>query len=284
MIAGTLALLDSAADDDLDSRSSGFTTLDVREAQEYLDGATVQHGRACARVESRTEDIYVNGTTIEAETVGSTTKVWTEWVADVTDAGFLVTERTAGSEPTFPFDMFEVTTGVGVARARIDTDAFVEAQRRADNNPKAWFSASKTETADDDRPNDVDMGYGRDANAAGGNVGVGFSTAWNGRRIKGIMYASGYLAIYSDWVGTTAFAQFVREEILPHASVPDDGEVEQETIAEAETCDDCGRESDTIEDGLCIVCQDRREEEEEQDAYDRLETVNMTDGGADNAE
>jgi len=276
MIAGTIALLTGTADDDIESTSSGFSTIDVRETLTYLDDATVQHGRACARVESQHEEVFVNGTTIETETVSGREEAYTEWVADVTDAGFIVTERTSGSEPMFPFDLFEVETGCRLSEARLNPSAFIVAQKQAENAPDVWFSGSKAETEDDLDPDDVDMAYGRDANQAGGNVGTGFRTSWNGRRIKGIMYASGYIAIYSDWVGVDAFAQFVREEVLPHAEAPD-GEGGQATLDESE-CIDCGRETYTNDDGLCIVCQDQREEEQEGE-YANLDTVSMTDGG-----
>jgi len=43
------------------------------------------------------------------------------------------------------------------------------------------------------------------------------------------------------------------------------------------TCEDCGRESDTIEGGLCIVCLDKREEESETTTED-LDTVHEAGG------
>lgn len=276
MIAGTIALLEDTTDDPLESTSSGFSTIDVRETLTYLDDATVQHGRACAHVEAQHEEVSVNGTEIETETVTGREDAYTEWVADVTDAGFVVTERTAGSEPMFPFDLFEVATGCRLSEARLDTSAFVTAQREGENAPDVWFSGSKAETEDDLDPDDVDMAYGRDANQAGGNVGTGFRTSWNGRRVKGIMYSSGYIAVYSDWVTADAFAQFVREEVLPHAETPD-GEGGQATLDESE-CERCSRETDTNDDGYCVVCQDKLEEEQEGE-FGNLDTVTMSDGG-----
>ena len=184
MIAGTIALLTQTADDDIESTSSGFSTIDVRETLTYLDESTVQHGRACARVESQHEEVFVDGTEVETEMVTRPVEAYTEWVADVTDAGFIVTERTAGSDPAFPFDLFEVATGCRLSEARLDPGSFITAQREAENSLDVWFSGSKAETEDDLDPDDVDMAYGRDANQAGGNVGVGFRTSWNGRRVK----------------------------------------------------------------------------------------------------
>jgi len=44
-----------------------------------------------------------------------------------------------------------------------------------------------------------------------------------------------------------------------------------------DTCEECGRESDTMEDGLCIVCRDKREEEAGTSIED-LDTVTETGG------
>lgn len=260
MIAGTIALLDEPADDDLESDSSGFVTLDVHDAQEYLDGATVQNGRACSLVEGTKEEIHVteHGTTIEVETVGTRERVWTDWVADVSDAGFVAAERTAGSDPAFPFDLFEAATRTDVSVARIDPAAFV----RQREDCSLWFSGSKTETGEN-QPNDAKMAYGQDASQAGGNVGVGFKTGWNGTTVRGTLYASGYVAVYRDTWGPVQFAAFVRDAILPVASVPEDDEEGEQSTLGAE-CDRCGREpvgpENGLTDGLCITCVDLVEE------------------------
>lgn len=257
MIAGTLGILEDTVTARLKSKNGGgFTTLDVQGRDEYLDGAAVQYGRACSTVESTQEEIHVLDGEIEVESVGTKERVWTEWVADVTDAGFVVAERTHSENPMFPFDLFRAATGETVDPARIDPGAFVRQQDDVD----LWFSGSKAETPDTE-PNDVDMGYGRDANQAGGNVGVGFETGWNGTTVRGVMYASGYVAVYNDTWGPMQFARFVRDAILPVAHVPDTEEgTEQDTLEETEEpCPECGREVDGDAE-LCIVCQDAAEE------------------------
>lgn len=263
MIAGTIALLDEPATAELQSDDyGGFATIDVRDEQQYLDGATVQNGRACSLVEGTTEAIGVSGTHIEVETVGTQDRVWTEWVADVTDVGFVAAERTAGSNPTFPFDMFEAATGADVSVARLDPGAFVSQREDCE----LWFSGWKRETGENE-PNNVDMGYGNHAKQSGGNVGAGFETSWNGTTVRGVIYASGYVSVFNSSFGPIQFAAFVRDAVLPVASVPEDGEDgEQATLDEtdAEECERCGRiplDDEGLTDGMCVVCQDYVEEE-----------------------
>lgn len=239
MIAGSLALLEHPASEPLESYSSGgFSTLDVRQTQTYLDDATVQHGRAAATVEGEQEEIHVAGGEIDVESAPVNKKVWTEWVADVTDAGFVVAERTAGSEPPFPFGLIESRTGSLVTPARIDVGQFVAAQRDADRDYEIWMAGRKTEIEDDDAPDDVDIHYGSGAlskDAIQAEIGTGFRVHWHGSWVRGVLYASGYVAIYDpeSW-RTPQFARFVREEILPVAGAQERSETEQASLEEAD--------------------------------------------------
>jgi hypothetical protein len=281
MIAGTLALLEEPADETLDSyHDGGYTALDVAGTQEYLDDAAVQSGKVAALVESTQEEIHLSGSDIDVERVETNERVVTDWVADTTDAGFVLAESTEPDDPPFPFNVFQGRCNTDVVPAHIDPAAFVERQERRDRDVSTWFSGARYETGEN-QANDVSMGYGRDANQAGGNIGVGFETPWRGTTVRGVLYASGYVAIYnpSAW-GPMQFARFVREEIVPVASVPepeDEGE-QSELPDDTAKCKKCGRESDSVgDDGYCIVCQDKLEEE---GTLDDLDTVNVT-GDAD---
>jgi len=288
MIAGTLALLDEPADETLsDYSDGGYTALEVDETQEYLDGATVQSGQVASLVEDSREEVYVTGHTIETERVDTQTHVATSWVADVTGAGFVLAESTEPDDPPFPFNVIGARCNTDAEPASIDPNAFVQRQERNDRDLSTWYSGSKAETPEDDRPDDVNMGYGRDANPSGGNIGVGFKTPWRGTTVRGVLFASGYIAIYapSAW-GPIQFARFVREEIIPvaHVPEPEDDETEQTELPDDEgdetaECEECGRGSDSVgDDGLCIVCKDKREEEAGGSVED-LSTVTMSDGG-----
>jgi len=232
MIAGTLALLEEPADEPLeDYHAHGFDTLDVHETVQYLDGSTVQQGRAAGTVDGSQEKIHVTGGDVEIERVDVTERVWTEWVADVTDAGFIVSERTHGSDPEWPFDMIEARTGVHVTPAYISAGDFVSRRQRADALDDVWFAGTKEETDSDFEPDNAKMGYGDDAlphDAIQSDIGVGFWTEWEGQHVKGVIYNAGYLAIYQpDTWGIEHFARFVCDEILPVTARIDPDELEQ---------------------------------------------------------
>jgi hypothetical protein len=276
MIAGTLGLLDEPADDRLDNHGGDVAALDVCDTQEYLDDAAVQTGLAAAQVESRETNVVVSGTAIDIDEYETQTMTHTEWVADV-QSGFVLAERTATGEPPFPWGVFWSACGERVRTAEVDTTAFIDAQ----NDPDVWFTGSDVAGRDD-----VQMDYhasahlGRTADAP--NIGVGFETSWQGRTIRGVVYGSGYVAAYNEGIGPVQFARFVREEILPHAAVPDEGDVSQQTTLgdSGPECDRCGRESDTVDDsGYCITCRDKLDEDGE-DPYANLDTVTEADGGA----
>jgi len=274
MIAGSIGLLERPTDDILESDAGGAAALDVEDTQTYLDtDAKVQHGKACDRVETREERIHVDGAGgISVEEVVTDERVWTEWVADVTDAGFVAAERTSGGDPPFPFGLFWARTGEVVQPAEIDTGAFVATQREADDLLEVWYSGR-----DPAGREEVRMDYHGAAALAPGedpNIGVGFRTSWGGKTVRGIIYASGYLAIYEDAFGPIQFASFIRDEILPHAGIPEDDDSEQTTLEaddeeadeEAEAyvegvCEECGHERskttvNDVGDRVCILCEE----------------------------
>jgi len=260
MIAGTLGLLESPADEALNSHSGMVGALDVRDTQEYLDGGVVQSGVAAAQREVTDELVHVTGSDIEVERTETSHWTHTEWVADV-QTGFVLAERTAGSDPGFPWGVFRAATGRTVASAAIDTAAFIDAQ----DDPDVWFTG-----ADVDGRDDVRMDYHAAASlgstADAPNIGVGFDIPWQGTTMRGIVYASGYVALFEETAGPVQFATFVRDEVLPFAANPEDDDEQQESLPGIDAeCDECGRESETIADGLCVVCRDKRDEQEKAD-------------------
>lgn len=237
MKAGTIGLLEGTADGPLeDYHDGGFTTVDVRDVQTYLDGATVQMGRMAATVEQDHEDVHVAGGSIEVDSATTNEQVWTPWVGDVEDAGFVVAERTASGDPPFPFGVVWGQTGRRVAPAEVDVAAFVQNQNSDDRDWNAWMVGRKHDEHEE-AADDTAINYGKNAlrkDAIQAEIGVGFRTPWRGTMVKGVLYGGGYVAIYepSAW-GSVQFARFIRQEILPVASVPEpDATGEQTTLGE----------------------------------------------------
>lgn len=216
MNAGTLAKLESPADDPLESwaRNEGAPpTLDVQETQQQIDGTPIQSGMAAGTVSDSTERVVIDGTEIRTESADGRATVATEWCADVTGSGLVVagsTYNTAKEHP-FPLDLITHNTGVSCYRLSVDTDALAAAWADDDALRDVWM------LAESDGDESTVMRYGDAASptdAGRANTGVGFKAAFSGTVFKGVVHSSGYVAVWRD-IDAGGFLDFVAQEILP---------------------------------------------------------------------
>lgn len=226
MEAGKLAITTGAtADEPLSPVDEKFRALSVEETYTYLDGSEVQTGKAVDTVDSREQHIEITHddggeVKIETETEKVGERVVTDWIGDLVDAGFACAASTAGTNAEFPFGMIRAEAGVPMAPACINTAAFADAQEDMD----VWMVGSKQTNAEGLEHETAEINYHGDGlheRAARANVGIGFRTAWNGTMVRGVMYSSGYIALYDQTVTPVQFAAFVRDEVLPHTFLPD---------------------------------------------------------------
>lgn len=231
MMAGALAIMDDYGSTYRVS-SEQWTdrdAIDVQESQDGLDDTLVQSGAACAMVESTAQDVGINPDGgIWTEQVGSREHVYSEWVADP-HTGFATAASTTGTDPGFPFSQLSSVLDTRLRRAVIDPGGFAEDRYDAYPQTEFWMTGNKTPSGDIETPDDVRIAYGNDAKAAAAHsaeIGVGFSTNWHGKGVRGVIYASGYIALYNSTVGPVQFAGFIRDCILPHAEVPEEPEEE----------------------------------------------------------
>lgn len=232
MQAGAIGILDEPASEPLESwtRNGGLPALDVRDTQPDLDGnSTVQSGVAGGTVTAPETDVEVadNGKIITSSHDARET-VHTSWVADVTGAGIVVAESVqGGGEFPFPFDLFYSRVGQPVERVAIDLETIADAWSE-DGLQETWMVGRGDH-------NGASIDYNASAHtsdARRASIGLGFELAWQGQVAKGVLYASGYLAVWEPWTASV-FCRFVEEELLPHAYVPeddDDGPGEQSTL------------------------------------------------------
>lgn len=231
MIAGTLARLADPADALLeDYHNGGFRALDVSDTQERLDGRHVQAGMAAGQVETTLQKVHLDGSDIETSQEEVLETVATEWVADVTGTGLLVAESTAAEEPyPFPFDLFATRTGRDVDLLEIDVPRLHATWAGEDALGDVWMTAA----GDDDRTA-IDY-HDAASSASEPTIGLGFKRPWNGTVERGVVYASGYVAVYSTSTAST-FVEFVESELLPFASVyTGEDESDQQTLGESGT-------------------------------------------------
>jgi len=231
MIAGTLALLEEPADDPLDNHyDSGGRAVDVEASHTYLDGYRVQTGTIAGDVTTERERVSLSGSSIEVERRPTSKKAASEFVADVTDQGWVLAERTWSTEeehrPDWPFSDLQILTGQTIVPMALDPGEFVENQLDADRSPSVEMRT--IEGADG-----TEISWTNTTGSQGtlANVGVALRTQWQGMYLRLVVYESGYVAIWEpEDMAPEALGRFVHEEIVPVAEpLEDQDEDETET-------------------------------------------------------
>ena len=280
MLAGTLCLIDETLKDPLESwyRGDGVTGLDVSDTQNTLNGRPIQSGVAAGTVtrQKKVPTTAVNRsgdtTSIVTEQVDQGEKLLTEWVADVTGTGLVVIESIDGDgQLDFPLDMFYARMGEHPQRQYVDVEALHIEWSDEDVLGDVWLNAAEA-------PDGSSINYHQQAEEERpASTGLGFERPWNGTVMRGVVYKSGYLAVYNSSKPTN-FVQFIEEEILRfcHESEDEDDEDGQATLQESAgddsgnteewtegTCEQCGhvRTKTKVIDGdrTCIICDEERD-------------------------
>lgn len=239
MIAGALARLEEPADEPLESwcRDGDLPALDVDESQRSLDGRPIQCGTAATVTEEKIASANVREDhgriTIDEHRTRREIDVVSDWVADPTGTGLIVPETPDGEgDWAFPLDLIASRTDRHPERLEVDVAALEDAWSSDGGLTDVWMAGSE------DLDGTSIEYHDHAARASDPTIGLGFERSWGGRVVRGVVYASGYVACYSlDHPGT--FVAFLEEELLPFAFVPED----DEESAQA-TLDDAGDEDD----------------------------------------
>lgn len=284
MIAGTLARLEESIDEPLEStfaEDGRFPALEVSTTQDSFDDRPIQAGTVAGRVNEQTQSVFVSedqtgDKRIVTERDERQETVATDWVADVTGTGLLVIESVQGpGEFDFPLDLFAARTGRTPERLDIDVEALHMAWSDDDVLGDVWMRGA-------DGGDGASIDYHQQASAdEPATIGFGFTRPWNGTVMEGVVYESGYVAVYNE-SRPAPFVRFLTEELLNYVEVPDEGAA-QATLDESgddPVCEECGRETDTVDEtGLCVMCRDKVEEDGDEGFAANLDTVNVADGG-----
>ncbi|MFW5896323.1 MAG: hypothetical protein ACOCUA_02955 [archaeon] len=218
MIAGTLAIYTDPLDEPLEtwSERGRYPTLVVSGSQETHGDATAQHGQVAGRVETTETDVLVyedqdGDTRIETDRIDGIETIATDWYADPTDSGVILAESVADpdAEYPFPFDVFAGIADSRVQRQQLDVETLHDDWQDADGLSDVWMGAGDGQVG-------TRIGYHGAARDVDPTIGLGFKRAWGGTTIKGVAYASGYVALYSARHPADGL-QFVADEILPYA-------------------------------------------------------------------
>lgn len=228
MISGTLAAFDEPADEPLEPfiRASGYPALTVDTTQSTVDEATPQTGSVAGRVTKTHTNVYTGDDDsgvpwIETDRDDVIQAIATDWYADVTSSGVVLAESIAANEELpFPFDVFGGLLESNIERKQIDIESLYSDWEDDGGLSKVWMAGNDERGAS--------MAYHGSAEGVEPTIGLGFKRAWNGTTIKGVAWASGYIALYSARHAADGL-QFVASEILPYAGSWDPGEHEDQT-------------------------------------------------------
>lgn len=227
-VAGTIGRFrDSPPDLSGYSSSSGGRVLDVDGSQQSLAGGpATTTGRASAVFEETERVVTAVGSDI---TIGSETvdrRFGTSWAARgrVVYAGS-VREEGGG---TFPFTLLSAVAGVMCEHLHFETEAIRQAWEDDGVLSETWLAGTETDDA-------TVMAYGEASLSESADIGLGFERAWEGYVLRGVVYSTGYLAVFEE-LSDPQFLRFVTEELVPFGFVEEEeAESGQSTLGEAES-------------------------------------------------
>lgn len=215
MHAAILSLLDGEPNTgELESHLNGeFPAIDV-EGTTYLDGQTLYHGEAADRITEEKSVPVPTKKRIVSEPDEVSQRVRADWYADLEDGWVGI----SSSDGEFVHEWILVKEGMVAEDAVINLDAWAERLIERDDASVWGISYSQSIGAghDDDR---AGAQYHNDASKSDipptGVSALGFSYAWDGRPVRGMVAKSGYVALYNISL-PEVFAKWVADEILEY--------------------------------------------------------------------
>lgn len=191
---------------------------------DYLDNAaTIYWGEAASQIETDTEEITFTASNISRETIPRSKTVATNFFGDL-DAGFVTIDSSDG---TFLWNHLALRHETDIRRAELDLDSW--------EDELASLSQSRCWQLGWDHPEREDVGVafhdGAEFGLNGRVTQLGFEYLWNGSVVRGTAAQSGYVAVFDGVSRPSEVGRWLRDEILPHAFIPeDDEESEQATL------------------------------------------------------
>lgn len=223
MKAGILSLLEDAPDASLSEINQNTRVLEIDHEQSYLDGSTYLEGQAAERTTEDEKRAQIGGGSIAVEKIREEKVLDTDFLADLENRFLLI----GSSDGEFLYNMIWAQTGAQVNRAEIDIVDFVRTiRKREQSNLEYWMAAKGGDLG-------TKIGYHMDAEdalARSANIGIGFEYRWQNSMLKGVVYESGYVALFEPkhW-DSGAFLKWVNEELLQFADYPEDEEETEQT-------------------------------------------------------
>lgn len=190
----------------------------------YLDGAaTIYHGEAATDVDEEVTNVSFTSHEITRSVKIVERTVATTFFADP-DAGFVTVDSADG---TFLWDRLQLRHSCDIERAALALDDWRD-DLQAMDQARCWQLGWDEP---DDR-DDVGVTFHDAASfdRADGITQLGFEYLWNGNAVRGTAAASGYVCVFDGVSRPADVGRWLREEVLPHAYVPEDDDGEQTTL------------------------------------------------------
>jgi hypothetical protein len=196
------------------SGDRGTRVLDVDGEQAELGtGAATVTGRASTVIEDTEQLVHVNGTNIDIGREEVTRRIGTEFAARGRVAYAESCVEEGGG--TFPFTLLSAVANVRCERLNFDTEALRKAWEDDGTLSDTWLAGSKT------NGDSTVMAYGEASEHEPSDIGLGYEKAWEGYILRGVIYQSGFVAVYED-LDPGAFLRFATEEVVPFGFIPED--------------------------------------------------------------
>lgn len=218
MHAAVLFLCDTDDEASLGSDLGSGLPAAETEATQYLDGATIHHGTLAGEYTTSDSQVIVTDDGIASEQGERFGEVAAQYYADLSKgwAGvetskaasvlgrYLVSEASITPQPA----VVRLDSWVGDYGRRDDADVWSVSHAGEDEAAARFHDAARMSSV-----------------PSSGVSAFGFAYQWDGRPMRGMLAASGYVALYSD-VPVETFAKWVAEEIRPYLELPEDEQAE----------------------------------------------------------
>jgi len=246
MQAAILYALEGSPDGDIiESKLDGQLPAVEAHATEYLDGLRLSHGQAAARIHDERTLPMPTSSGIETEQMEVTRKALVDFYVDL-EGGWAGISSSDGE--WFVEEWLLTQHSVAGHEMMLDMEAWIS-DFLEESSPKVWGVSYSVEGddettragADFHRDADLDQLERDDEHISG----VGFRYDWSGNIVRGVIYESGYVALYNHFT-EEAFGRWLADHVIPYSysDVEAAAETHQTTLGETADVEESGEEAD----------------------------------------
>jgi hypothetical protein len=217
MQAALLYALEGSPDNGpVESKLDGQLPAVEAQATAYLDGLQLSHGRAAARIHDERQLPMPTTSGIETEQMEVSRKALVDFYADL-EGGWAGISSADGE--WFVEEWLLTQHSVAAHEMALDLEAWIN-DFVEESDPEVWGVSYSVEVdgeatrAGADFHRDADLSQlMRDADSISG---VGFRYDWSGGTVRGVIYESGYVALYSQYT-EAAFGRWLADHVIPYS-------------------------------------------------------------------